>query len=492
MGDSNLLYQNIHTNSYFDSVTLMRLSVELGKLPGVQKVSAMMGTPANLTMLSDQGLYRQTLPEVGPADLCVCVAYSAEENLPEVVLAEKAFLEAGSTSAPSTTRSATATAVGSWKEGALALSEPRVAFISLPGPSAAVEAKRALDADFDVFLFSDNIDQDDEVILKQRARDAGRLVMGPDCGTAMIGGIRFGFANRVRAGSVGLVAASGTGAQEIASALDRAGIGISHIIGTGGHDLSGAVGGITTRQAAILLAEDQGTKRIVVISKPPDPDVAKDLTVFLAKLGKPVSILFLGMEVAKASGSLSFYRTFGDLIAHETGQVAEIPQVKHHSQGRFIRALYVGGSFAYQAADLLKVKMSVEGKPWTAMGHCVVDFGDDRFTQGRPHPMIDGSLRQQVIHEVLVDLTTGVLVCDVVLGDGSEDDPAGRIVQAVQQARKDRQGTDFPAVIVHVVGTAQDLQGYARQVGSLRDAGVLVADTSTAALESALAGIDHA
>jgi FdrA protein len=479
----------VYPNSYFDSVTLMRLNTDLAKYPGVNKVSVMMGTPANLALMTEQELWNAESPLVTPIDLCIAINYEDEDNLTDVKTALETFLKNGGLQNSNKKVNAENVMVRSWLQGAQVLPDPKVAFISVPGPFAAAEAKQALEAGFDVFLFSDNVALDDEMVLKQRAQQLGLIVMGPDCGTSLLSGAHFGFVNHVQAGSVGIVAASGTGAQEVSCALDRAGIGISHIIGTGGRDLSEAVGGISTRQALQWMSEDDKTERILLISKPPAVSVAERLIKDLQALGKPVGVLFLGSKVASKYPRVNFFHTLGELIAWAGGGELETPPVLPRHAGRNIRALYVGGTFAHQAAGLMNVHPSEGGKPWMQKGDCIIDFGDDRFTVGRPHPMIDGGLRQEAIKEALLDDQTGVVVCDVLLGDGSEEDPAGRVAEAVNRAKGQRTSTDFPAVVAHVVGTKQDPQGYEGQIKRLRDEGVIVTETSTTAVLAALASV---
>ena len=352
-----------------------------------------------------------------------------------------------------------------------------------------MEAKLALEAGFDVFLFSDNVDLADEAKLKRQAQKLGRIVMGPDCGTSLLSGARLGFVNHIQAGSIGIVAASGTGAQEVSSLLDQAGIGVSHIIGTGGRDLYELVGGTTTRTALQWLREDENTERIVLLSKPTSAAVAASLVEDLKALGKPVGALLMGNKIACEDRQVNLFATLGELIAWACGKEEEVPPALSVPSGGYIRALYVGGTFAFQAAELIGVLPSTAGKPWLEREHCVVDFGDDYFTRGRPHPMINGGLRQEAIREALLDQSTSVVVCDVVLGDGAEVDPAGRVADAVKQARARRTTGTFPAVVAHVVGTRQDPQGHEGQIKCLRDAGIVVTRTSTAAVLAAVRGL---
>ncbi len=486
------IYQKVYDNSYFDSVMLMRLSTALGSLPGVHKVSVMMGTPANLALMSEQGLWDSQELRVRSIDMCVAVQYANKADLAAVQSALTEFVHNGSVrDVKSESKATVKQSVRSWVEGSKSLSDPKVAFISVPGPFAAVEAKRALDSGFHVFLFSNNVAIKDEVLLKRQAQSRGLIVMGPDCGTSLIGGIRLGFVNHLNSGSFGIVAASGTGAQEVSTALSRAGVGISHIIGTGGRDLSAEVGGISALQGLRWLGNDELTEKIVLISKPPAERVAKKLIQELKEIRKPAAVLFLGSSLTEEYSNVRVCSTLGEVIAWGTGSDMEQSPDLPKAKAPYIRALYVGGTFAHQASILIGVvSHSRAPKAWLENNHVVIDFGDDKYTVGRPHPMIDGAFRQEVIKEALLDKNTGVLICDVVLGDGAEDDPARRVVDAITEAYKTRRDAAFPVVIAHVVGTPLDSQGYDNQVQLLKSVGVHVTQTSTAAVRAALNSVN--
>ena len=258
-----------------------------------------------------------------------------------------------------------------------------------------------------------------------------------------------------------------------------------------GRDLSAEVGGISALQGLRWLGNDELTEKIVLISKPPDQGVAKKLIQELKKMGKPTAVLFLGSSLSEEDANVKICSTLGDVIAWGTGsdveRIPELPKAK----APYIRALYVGGTFAHQASILLgSVSHSSAPKPWLENNHAVVDFGDDKYTLGRPHPMIDGSFRAEAIEEALLSKNTGVLVCDVVLGDGAEDNPAKRVVDAITEANKSRRDAAIPVVIAHVVGTSLDSQGYDTQVEFLKDVGVHVTGTSTAAVRAALNSVN--
>jgi succinyl-CoA synthetase alpha subunit len=334
--------------------------------------------------------------------------------------------------------------------------------ISVPGPYAAAEARQALAEGMHVFLFSDNVSLEDEIELKQRARDQGLLVMGPDCGTAILNGVGLGFANVVRRGRIGLIGASGTGIQEVSCLLDRAGAGISHAIGTGGRDLHEQVGAITTLQALDLLSADPGTDSIVLISKPPAPAVAHTVLEAAAHIGKPVVACLLGAALEPPAGvqvATNLYqaaRLAAPNAAWSSIGPESLPKLRRHEGQDQVRALYCGGTLCEEA----ELAVGHDG------GHQFIDFGDDRYTRGRAHPMIDPTLRNQAIASALHDPAVAVLLLDVILGYGAHADPAGALAGAVCDAGRS------VAVVAHVVGTTGDPQGLARQEQTLREAGV--------------------
>ena len=477
----------VKTNAYFDSVALMRIAASLNARPEVAMASLMMGTPANQELLREAGLLVDEGMAAGPNDLVIAV--SAEEALLDPLLAEA---EAGLESqAPATGESEQARprtleqAVGA-----------NLALISTPGRYAAAEALKALKLGMHVFLFSDNVPPGEELLLKEEAGRRGLLVMGPDCGTAIVNGVPLGFANAVRRGDIGIVGASGTGSQEIACLVDRAGAGISQLFGVGGHDLSEMIGGRSMLAALDALAADPATRVIVLVSKPPAPAVAAAVLERAAHAGKPVVVNFLGAEVVKAD-NIHPAATLEDAAALAAAlslgapvvQAFDVPEptrlAARLTAGRSaIRALFSGGTFAYEAQLLLgEVATSagrwVPGQPITfPAGNLVLDLGDDEYTVGRPHPMIDPTLRVDFLRAALAAPDTAVVLLDVVLGTGSAADPAGALAPALRE-------TAGPVVVAFVCGTPTDRQGLESQEAVLREVGVVLAPSSTAAIRLA-------
>jgi FdrA protein len=374
------------------------------------------------------------------------------------------------------------------------LRDASLALISVPGPYAAAEARKALRRGLHVMLFSDNVPLDDEVALKRAARARGLFMLGPDCGTAIIAGVPLGFANAVPRGRIGIAAASGTGLQEVACLVAAAGEGISHAIGVGGRDLSDAVGGLMTEAAIDALAGDAGTRVVCVIGKPPGAGVARRLATRAEKLGKPCVLGFVGAgatgtledaaraAVACARGvtpaAVEFSRPRADV-----GRLVSDARRRLDAARRFVRGVYAGGTLAWEAVSVLATTLTgvapeVLGR---GGGHRVVDLGEDVFTVGRPHPMIDGTVRRERIAEEAADPATAVILLDVVLGYGAHPDPAGELLPALTAA------AERCAVVASVVGTDADPQHRGAQVAKLEAAGVVVMPSNAQAARLAAA-----
>jgi FdrA protein len=338
----------------------------------------------------------------------------------------------------------------------LATAEGDVALISVPGEYAALEAHRALTRGMHVFLFSDHVSVEDEIVLKRRGAERGLLVMGPECGTAMLGGVGLGFANVVRRGPVGIVAAAGTGAQEASVLLDGAGSGVSEIIGVGGRDLSAQVGGIMFRAGMELLAADDETETLLLVSKPPDAEAVRALGDVDVR-GKRVVASFVGWDGGEAP-----FDVYPTLEAGACAAAEAAPSRDDEPEldgGGELLGLFSGGSLAYEAQTIL------------GPGHRILDLGEEEYTQGRPHPMVDLELRRRMLREE--GPKAGCVLLDVVLGHGAHPDPAGELAETLE-------ALTCP-VIAHVCGTKNDPQDAERQAATLREAGVHVAPTNAAA-----------
>jgi FdrA protein len=432
-------------NRYVDSVRLMQLAQGLRAHEGVRACEVLMGTPANLEALAGLGAEC----EAAPTDVVIAV------DGPAAALDAAERELSAATPEPTT---ATAAGVRTLPAAARQLAGANVAVISVPGEYAVLEAHRALTAGMHVFLFSDHVSVADELALKRRGAERGLLVMGPECGTAMLGGIGLGFANTVRAGSVGIVAAAGTGAQEASVLLDRVGAGVSHIVGVGGRDLSADVGGIMFRRGMELLAADDGTDTLLLVSKPPAPEAVAALGDVDVG-GKRVVAAFVGWTDRDAPFEVHPTLEAAAFAAGDAEPpVAELEAPRADGE---LLGLFSGGSLAYEAETIL------------GRGRRILDLGGEEYTQGRPHPMVDPGFRLAMLRDE--GPRAGLVLLDVVLGHGAHADPAGALADTLAGLAEDR------PVIAHVCGTPDDPQDARRQERTLRDAGVLVAPTNAAA-----------
>jgi FdrA protein len=476
----------------------MRLTRDMEAVPGVARAAAMMGTEPNRALLAGASLLTADGERAGPTDLVIAVVADGAEAADAAQRAVDSALTARPAGAAMRARPRSLA-------GALrVLPDATLALVSVPGAYAGAEARAALRRGLDVMLFSDNVPLATEVALKREALARGRLVMGPDCGTAILHGVPLGFANAVPRGRVGLVAASGTGLQEVTCRLAAAGEGVSHAIGVGSRDLSDEVGGVMTLAALKALAAEAGTEIVVLVGKPPGKSVVDPLAAALAALGKPSVVSLMGSTAFPVTRGVHVAATLEDAalaaVALSRGQAprpvelslpeAEVHQIVARCESalapgqRFVRGVYAGGTLAWEARGLLAARLPdvAPGVEGDGPGHRVVDLGDDHFTVGRPHPMIDGTVRREWIAREARDPGTAVLLLDVILGYGAHPDPAGELLPALDAARRDAAAAGRGlAMVTSVIGTERDPQIRSRQVAALRASGVVVMDSNAQA-----------
>ncbi|TFH11171.1 MAG: acyl-CoA synthetase FdrA [Candidatus Atribacteria bacterium] len=512
----------VERNRYFDSVFLMRISSELEKLSGVTQAVVAMATPINVENLMKSGFELRIQDEaIRPADLIIAIDAESSEAAACVHDQLAKLLAGGTGDEASPSAGASPTSL----DAALAADpDINLALISVPGIHATREARKALHRGLHVMLFSDNVTVKDEIALKDDAINRGLLMMGPDCGTAILNGAALGFANACRSGSIGIVGASGTGIQEISSLVHQLGGGISQAIGTGGRDLSADVDGRMTRFGIEALGCNPDTNVIVVVSKTPSPTVADKVLASLAATGKPGVVHFIGGQAAQLSDKLETTGTLADAalaavvksgngvpeVSHPAGHPSPIPTPTATSStgvsadsetpkqlatitGR-VAGFYCGGTLCQEAWNILTqagidVSSNVAGDkrkkihPETEVaGHVVWDLGDDAFTVGKPHPMIEPSLRDSRVAQAGADPTVGVILADCVIGYGAHENPAASLAEAalraIDAARKDGRRL---IVVASVTGTDQDPQNLHHQRKILEVAGITVAPSNAAA-----------
>jgi FdrA protein len=521
-----VIHALLKRNTYYDSIALMSVAQAVKDLPGVEDVGAVMATSINCELLQNSDLLpvaflaeQQTPP--GPEDLLIVVRASNEAQAQAALAAaEQRLTSRGDRGA---TDSAAPLPVRSLE---LALQHDKaanLALISVAGEHAWLEAEQALRHGLHIFLFSDNVPIEQEQRLKALAVKKGLLLMGPDCGTAIINGVGLGFSNVAPRGSIGIVGASGTGMQQLICLIAASGMGISQAIGTGGRDLSEAIGGVMMRSGLALLANDPQTEVIVLVSKPPAERVAREILA-AAQLAKPVVVVFLGTapeHFAAAAGKAHLARTLtggaelavslaggdrtrvpGAGTMHKYNLAAE--RAKLDSSQRYIRALYSGGTLCDEAMLLLSeqvgaVTSNIPLRPeWalaageTFRGHTALDLGSDEFTRGRPHPMIDPALRLQYLTRAAQDPETAVILMDIVLGFCAHPNPAAAHVPAISQVRATAAaaGRSLP-VIISLCGTEGDPQRLSMQRKALEAAGALVYESNVAATLAAASFVER-
>jgi len=464
----------IRRSAYFDSVALMRVAEQARQIPGVLEVTLVMGTPANRATLVASELWPVDAPATAPEDLLIAVRAKSDDALRLALASVEQRLDAPRPAARDDV--APRTIVGARRRAGVA----NLALIAVPGPYAAIDAHQALSAGLHVFLFSDGVSLADEVALKLRGRELGLIVMGPECGTSIVNGVGLGFANRVRRGSIGVVGASGTGIQEVTTLVHRLGGGISHAIGTGGRDLDAAVGGVTTLQGLGWLAEDDGTRVIVIVSKPSSRDVADRVLAAAARIGKPAVACLLGYDGQIPTG-LEVVTTLEEAAiaaVRLTGAAPrglDRPVITSSATSGSIVGLYTGGTLCEEARCLVGGRV-----------HRFVDFGAEEYTRGRPHPIIDPSLRHTAIVDAAGDGRASVIVLDVILGDCAHPDPAGALAPVLVDAReRARHAGRSLSVVAHVVGTDGDPQGLGVQENALRKVGAIVCASNRIAAQTA-------
>jgi len=504
----------IKSGEYYDSVTLMEVAQGLLELEGVEDAAVVMGTPANKGILKDADLLTPEAKASSSDDLVIAVsaaseevAASAMEKVDELLVASRSVTEEQGMAAPPKTMAAAVQRL----EGA------NIVLISVAGRYAPGVARDALKRGLHVFLFSDNVSVEDEIALKQTGAEKGLLVMGPDAGTAIINGIALGFANDVARGPVGVVAAAGTGLQSVTSNLSRMGVGVSQAIGTGGRDLKSAVGGIMMLEGLKALQADPETEVLLLVSKPPAPEVAEKVLAQLEESDKPAVVCFLG-------GDPQAVRDAGAIPAETLEEAAALAaavvegkapdkalkklekrdkKLKKRSkkykkqlavEQRYFRGLFSGGTFCYETQlilkDMLEEKIVSNAPVNKALqmadsnvseGHVVVDLGEDEFTVGRLHPMLDPTLRNRRIINEAADPETAIIFLDIVLGYGVHPDPAGAAVEAIReaQAKLEEEGRTV-LFMASVCGTEGDPQDGPAQEAKLEEAGVIVLPSNAA------------
>lgn len=484
-------------DTYIDSVVQLRGMRAMREAEGVEWASAAMATPANVETLRAEGVEPEQVGDAGSNDFFLAVR-AASDSVAEEALAigESAVVSSG----PAAGGGVPHDAPGSLRDALRLQPESNVAVISVPGDYAALAAHQALSSGLHVLLFSDNVPLEKEIALKDHALSRGRLVMGPGAGTAMLGGTGLGFANAVAPGRVGVVAAAGTGAQEAMALLDRWGVGVSQVIGVGGRDMSSEVGGRMARSAISALREHPATDVILFVSKPPSPDVAAavlatagDTPLVAALIGfdpgfpAPPGVVLADTLESGVTATLGLLGMTTPDTTRTLGPSVDESRQRLSPERSLVRGLFSGGTLCFESLVVLsrtigEVRSNTPinkewGLPAPDGAHQCLDLGEEEYTRGRPHPMIDPEARVELLLEHAADPQVGAIILDVVLGYGANPDPAGILGPVCESVMAD----GGPQVVAYVLGTEQDPQGYAAQRDLLVQAGCIVTETAARA-----------
>jgi len=497
----------IKRNQYFDSVFLMQVAKRLSEEPGIEQAAALMGTEKNKRLLVGMGFEDAEILSAGPNDLIIALKGKTLSSVNAILDNVDAWLlrkPSGLDESVSHTLD----------QALLRQPTANLVVISVPGDYAASEAHKALERGLNAFVFSSNVPVEDELSLKQYAREQGLIVMGPDCGTAIIAGVGIGFSNVVRRGPIGVIGATGTGLQEFTTLVHRGGSGISHAIGAGSRDLSDAIGGISTLSALEALEADPHTEVIALVSKPPGAKTLGLLVERLNRCNKPVLTCFLGIRKYPSDMAIRFAtaRTLDEATALATQMATRKPAVRTGvgsqelqalvareragmaSEQKYIRGIFAGGTFCYQAQQVMRdaglvvhSNAPLDGMlslkdPSRSVQHTLVDMGADIFTQGQPHPMMDATLRRERILAEARDPQVAVLLLDFILGYNASPDPVGDLLETIAMAKRSAsQRGGFLSVVASVCGTEGDPQNLQEQTRALEEAGVVVLPSSAQA-----------
>lgn len=511
-----VIVSKVFLSSYRDSVVLMRIASMIRDIEGVLNAEVMMATDSNKEVLSRSQLLNDEVAHAGPADLLICVMAEDEKIAKEAVSRAEDMIIRGAMvqRAKRVTKSI---------NGALALlPDANLALISIPGPYVKKEALKALKKGLNVLIFSDNVPMKDEIEIKRFAKGKGLLVMGPDCGTAIINGVALGFANKIRRGHVGMVGSSGTGLQEVAVLLHHLGLGISHAIGTGSKDVLDQVGGLAMIQGISLLEADPATEVIILISKPLGERTLQVILARLEQCRKPVIANFLGEHTRSfVKQNIQFTVTLEETaltVAKRIGGPPQISELSRHdwiqnmqdkikqesmkltNRQKYVRGLFGGGTLATEACIIMRDVLSplwgnislngVSKLPDSRRSkfHCIIDLGADEFTCGKPHPMLEPEMRKERLFEEAQDPEVAVILMDFVLGYGVHPDPVGATVPYIEMAKKlaEKVGSP-PAMVASVCGTDDDPQNRSCQIALLEQHGVIVLHSNAQATRVAAA-----
>ncbi len=491
-----MIFGLVKKNQYQDSVNLMLLSSRLSGMDNLDRVSIMMGTPANKDIFKNTGMYVEEFDQAKPNDICIGVEARDKEMLKVVEKELEAFI----LDMASSTRSSNLSRVKSLQTAINKMEDANLALISIPGEYVYEEGKKLLEKGVNLFIFSDNVSLDEERALKDLALKKDLIVMGPDCGTGIINKTPLAFANNVNTGNIGVIGASGTGIQEITSLISRAGGGISQAIGIGGRDLQEEIGGISAKTALKMLEEDKETEVIVFVSKPPAKGVMDMMIEQFRSIDKPLVALFLGVSGNIDSNNVYYTKNLEEAsylalyLSKKDGSMQKnldslkekLKLIRANPKKRQIHGYYGGGTLAGESKLILKKELQKD------KNSTIIDFGDDEYTKGRPHPMIDPTTRIQAFNNLKDNKEVAIVLFDNVIGYGANQNMANSLKNPIKDLLEYKKKQNDEIIIIgSVCGTDEDIQGYKDQVNILEEAGAIVVESNASAAKLAKEALEY-
>lgn len=497
-----MLKNLIISNKYYDSATLMLLTNQIKENLNLKtnEISVMMGTEMNKKIMENSDLLNEIGKGANSGDILIGIK-SALDNQKILNMVDSLLNQ------EIDNKNSEQLEINSVDDGIKNYKDTNFAVVSLPGSYAAREVKKLLKAKKHVLLFSDNIDIKDEIELKDLAIENDLLMMGPDCGTAIIKGVGLGFSNRVNKGSIGIVAASGTGLQEVATIISNNSGGISYAFGTGGRDIKESVGGRMMLYCLDLLIKDEETETIVIVSKPPSKNVIEKIINKVKNIKKPVVACFLGEDISVLQ---STNIVLCETLEETAIKVLELNGIKYSDsfdmdkilkmissdkKNGYIRGVYCGGTLAYEALLMLE-KQNIE--IYSNLSKCeerrlkvndkslyntILDMGEDEYTVGKPHPMINSSSRNEQLLKEAEDESVGIIIADIELGYGANDFAADELGETIKQIKTMRSDLVF---IVVICGSKQDYQDYNLKKNLLIMSGAIVVNSNAQGVRLAI------
>ena len=484
--DISMIVNIIKKNFFRDSVQMMQFSQQLKDEQGVIDAAIVMSTVLNKNTLKNMNLLTEDGISATENDTLISINCQDENSLSNAIQKAEQLLTSISAKAKNEFTSL-ASALDTF-------SDANIASLSIPGQFVKEMATELINKQLNLFVFSDHVPLEDEIYLKNLALENNVLFMGPEAGTSILNGTVFGFGNRVRKGSIGIIGASGTGIQESSTMIDLFGEGISHGIGVGGRDLRNDIGGMMTMKAMEIFENDPNTKAVLLVSKPVDNYIRNKIINKINNFSKKNYVLCLigdnenSVDTAKIKFSKSIqmsvlkilkllddnvYKKTKDVVRNQINDSIKLSESlsKDLNEGqKFIRGFFAGGTLCYESKIILEQMIgkiysnlssddeySIKGNV-SSKENTLIDFGEEEFTSARPHPIIDPLLRRNRILEDANDPNVGVIIIDIICGINAAKNTmafhAETIKKAIEIARE--QGRKL-SVFTYICGTENDV-----------------------------------